>query len=117
MNGTVIKEASETVEKYTSELFLRLRNQSFSVKIENTGTGAQWRLGIPKLIYDQMGRDNATKRVSSPVLSRLLMNTAKHMFRTWRSFDASRQPSQHRTFVRPLQQVTALPTSTQQDLK
>jgi len=49
VNGTVIKEASETVEKYTSELFLRLRGRAFSVKIENTGTGAQWRLGIPRV--------------------------------------------------------------------
>ncbi len=49
IDGTVIKEASDTVEKYTSELFLRLRGRAFSVKVENTGTGAQWRLGIPRV--------------------------------------------------------------------
>ena len=56
VNGTVIKEASETVEKYTSELFLRLRGRAFSVKIENTGTGTQWRLGIPRVDVRPDGR-------------------------------------------------------------
>ena len=56
VNGTVTKEASETVEKYTDELFLRLRGRAFSVKIENTGTGTQWRLGIPRVDLRPDGR-------------------------------------------------------------
>ena len=56
VNGTVIKEVSDTVEKYTGELFLRLRGRSFSVKIENTGTGTQWRLGIPRVDVRPDGR-------------------------------------------------------------
>ena len=56
VNGTVTKEASETVEKYTDELFLRLRGRAFSVKIENTGTGTQWRLGIPRVDVRPDGR-------------------------------------------------------------
>ncbi len=56
VNGTVTKEASETVEKYTDELFLRLRGRAFSVKIENTGTGTQWRLGIPRVDIRPDGR-------------------------------------------------------------
>ncbi len=56
VNGTVTKEASETVEKYTDELFLRLRGRAFSVKIENTGTGTQWRLGVPRVDVRPDGR-------------------------------------------------------------
>ena len=56
VNGTVTKEVSDTVEKYTDELFLRLRGRSFSVKIENTGTGTQWRLGIPRVDLRPDGR-------------------------------------------------------------
>ena len=56
VNGTVTKEVSDTVEKYTDELFLRLRGRSFSVKIENTGTGTQWRLGIPRVDVRPDGR-------------------------------------------------------------
>ena len=56
VNGTVTKEASETVEKYTDELFLRLRGRAFSVKVENTGTGTQWRLGIPRVDLRPDGR-------------------------------------------------------------
>ena len=56
VNGTVTKEVSDTVEKYTGELFLRLRGRSFSVKIENTGTGTQWRLGIPRVDVRPDGR-------------------------------------------------------------
>lgn len=56
VNGTVTKEVSDTVEKYTDELFLRLRGRSFSVKIQNTGTGTQWRLGIPRVDLRPDGR-------------------------------------------------------------
>lgn len=56
VNGTVTKEVSDTVEKYTGELFLRLRGRSFSVKIQNTGTGTQWRLGIPRVDVRSDGR-------------------------------------------------------------
>lgn len=56
VNGTVTKEVSDTVEKYTDELFLRLRGRSFSVKIQNTGTGTQWRLGIPRVDVRPDGR-------------------------------------------------------------
>ena len=56
VNGTVTKEASATVEKYTGDLFLRLRGRGFSVKIENSNTGTQWRLGIPRVDIRPDGR-------------------------------------------------------------
>ncbi len=56
VNGTVTKEASATVEKYTGDLFLRLRGRGFSVKIENSNTGTQWRLGVPRVDIRPDGR-------------------------------------------------------------
>ena len=47
--GTITRSATSPVEKYTSQLDMRVRGRQMSIKIESTTEGVQWQLGSPRL--------------------------------------------------------------------
>ena len=54
--GAVVRSATAPVEKYTSQLDMRVRGRQMSIKIESTTTGVQWQLGSPRLDMRVDGR-------------------------------------------------------------
>jgi len=55
---TVSKEVSNTVEKFTDQLHVRIRGRSFAFKIQSSILGATWRLGSPRVEVRPDGNDN-----------------------------------------------------------
>ena len=53
---TVSKEVSNTVEKFTDQLHVRIRGRSFAFKIQSSILGATWRLGSPRVEVRPDGR-------------------------------------------------------------
>lgn len=54
--GTVTRTATVPVEKFTDQVFLRIRGRQLSFKIESTGLGTTWQLGSPRLDIRADGR-------------------------------------------------------------
>jgi len=54
--NTVTKVASVPVERFTDQIFIRLRGRSMSIKVESNQTGTAWRLGAPRLELRTDGR-------------------------------------------------------------
>jgi hypothetical protein len=50
------KETSSVVEQFTSDVDLRLRGRSFALKVSNSDTENQWRLGTPRVELRPDGR-------------------------------------------------------------
>ena len=48
-SDSVTRTVSAPIEQYTNQLFLRARGRQMAIKVENTATGVQWRLGSPRL--------------------------------------------------------------------
>ena len=55
-DNTVTKTASVPVEQSTSQLFLRLRGRSMSLRVSSGNAGTSWRLGSPRLELRTDGR-------------------------------------------------------------
>lgn len=54
--ATTTRSATVPVEQFTNQVNLRLRGRSFSMKIQSTGAGVQWRLGSPRVEVRPDGR-------------------------------------------------------------
>ena len=52
----VVLRAVVTVEQFTDQVYVRLRGRSFSLKINSTTTGVEWRLGTPRVDIRPDGR-------------------------------------------------------------
>ena len=55
-SGTVTRTASSPVEKFTEQIFLRVRGRQVSFKIESSSTGIAWQLGSPRIDMRPDGR-------------------------------------------------------------
>mgnify|MGYP003150784906 FL=1 len=55
-SGTVTRTASSPVEKFTEQIFLRIRGRQVSFKIESSSTGIAWQLGSPRIDMRPDGR-------------------------------------------------------------
>jgi hypothetical protein len=55
-SDSAIRTATSPVEQYTDKIDLRARGRQMSVRIENTGTGVNWRLGAPRIDARADGR-------------------------------------------------------------
>lgn len=54
--ANVIRSATTPVEQWTNEVDMRLRGRSFALKVESSGTGTAWKLGIPRVDLRPDGR-------------------------------------------------------------
>ena len=55
-SNAVTRSATTPVEQFTDQVYVRLRGRSFSLKINSTTTGVEWRLGTPRVDIRQDGR-------------------------------------------------------------
>lgn len=56
----VIRSATVPVEKFTGQVYIRVRGRQMSMKIDSTGLGVQWQLGSPRIDIRQDGRAGGT---------------------------------------------------------
>ena len=54
--GTVTRTATVPIEKFTDQVFLRIRGRQISFKVESTGLGTTWQFGSPRLDMRPDGR-------------------------------------------------------------
>jgi len=54
--NAVTRSATTPVEQFTDQVYVRLRGRSFSLKINSTTTGVEWRLGTPRVDIRPDGR-------------------------------------------------------------
>ena len=54
--GTVTRTASSPVEKFTEQIFLRVRGRQVSFKVESSSTGIAWQLGSSRIDMRPDGR-------------------------------------------------------------
>jgi hypothetical protein len=55
-SASVVKTASVPVEKFTGQVFVRVRGREMAIKISSTGLGTQWQLGTPRIDIRSDGR-------------------------------------------------------------
>jgi|TARA_X000001388_G_scaffold46397_2_gene33012 hypothetical protein len=55
-NATVTRTATTPVEKFTGEVFTRVRGRQMAIKIESSATGVTWQLGSPRIDMRPDGR-------------------------------------------------------------
>ena len=55
-SNAVTRSATTPIEQFTDQVYVRLRGRSFSLKINSTTTGVEWRLGTPRVDIRQDGR-------------------------------------------------------------
>ena len=55
-SDSAIRTATSPVEQYTDKIDLRARGRQMSIRVENTGTGVNWRLGAPRMDVRPDGR-------------------------------------------------------------
>ena len=55
-SNDVTRTATSPVEKFTNQIFVRMRGRSVALKIENSMTGVTWRLGSPRVDLRPDGR-------------------------------------------------------------
>jgi len=55
-SNPVVKTATLPVERFTDQLFIRIRGRSLSLRVESAQTGTAWRLGSPRLEVRTDGR-------------------------------------------------------------
>jgi len=55
-SGTVTRTASSPVEKFTEQIFLRVRGRQVSFKVESSSTGIAWQLGSSRIDMRPDGR-------------------------------------------------------------
>jgi hypothetical protein len=51
--------ASANVEKFTEQIFLRVRGRQFAIKVVSTEIGVMWQLGATRIEFRQDGRRGA----------------------------------------------------------
>ncbi len=54
--ANVVRSATTPVEQWTNEVDMRLRGRSFALKVESSGAGTAWKLGIPRVDLRPDGR-------------------------------------------------------------
>jgi len=54
--GSVTRSATTPVEQWTNEVDMRLRGRSFALKVQSSGIGTAWKLGIPRVDLRPDGR-------------------------------------------------------------
>jgi len=54
--GSVTRTATSPVEKFTEQIFLRVRGRQVSFKVESTAQGVTWQLGSPRIDMRPDGR-------------------------------------------------------------
>ena len=54
--GSVTRTATSPVEKFTEQIFLRVRGRQVSFKVESTAQGVMWQLGSPRIDMRPDGR-------------------------------------------------------------
>jgi len=55
-SSAVVRSASVPIEEFTGQAFVRIRGRQIAVKIESTGLGVTWKLGIPRIDLRPDGR-------------------------------------------------------------
>jgi len=55
-SGSAVRTATNPVEQYTDQVFVRARGRQVAIRVENTATGVKWRLGSPRLDMRADGR-------------------------------------------------------------
>jgi len=55
-NATVTRSATVPIEKFTGQVFVRVRGRQMAFKMESTELGVAWKLGIPRLEMRADGR-------------------------------------------------------------
>ena len=55
-SGTVARTQTSPVDEFTEQLHVRLRGRSYSLRVESTSIGVQWKLGSPRLDAKPDGR-------------------------------------------------------------
>ena len=55
-SGSVTRTATSPVEKFTEQIFLRVRGRQVSFKVESTAQGVTWQLGSPRIDMRPDGR-------------------------------------------------------------
>ena len=55
-SGSATRTATNPVEQYTDQVFVRARGRQLSIKVENTAVGVKWRLGSPRIDVRPDGR-------------------------------------------------------------
>ena len=55
-NATVTRSATIPIEKFTGQVFVRVRGRQMAFKMESTELGVAWKLGIPRLEMRADGR-------------------------------------------------------------
>jgi len=55
-SATVTRTARVPIEKFTGQVYIRVRGRQMIMKLESTGVGVQWQLGYPRIDIRQDGR-------------------------------------------------------------
>jgi hypothetical protein len=55
-NAAVTRTATVPIEKYTGQVYIRVRGRQMIMKISSTALGVQWQLGYPRIDIRQDGR-------------------------------------------------------------
>jgi hypothetical protein len=55
-NATVTRTAQVPIEKYTGQIYIRVRGRQMIMKVSSTALGVQWQLGYPRIDIRQDGR-------------------------------------------------------------
>jgi len=55
-SATVTRTARVPIEKFTGQVYIRVRGRQMIMKLESTGEGVQWQLGHPRIDIRQDGR-------------------------------------------------------------
>lgn len=59
-SAPVVRSATVPVEKFTGQVYIRVRGRQMSMRIDSTGLGVQWQLGSPRIDIRQDGRAGGT---------------------------------------------------------
>lgn len=55
-NATITRTATVPIEKFTGQVFIRVRGRQMILRMESTGIGVTWQLGSPRIDIRQDGR-------------------------------------------------------------
>jgi hypothetical protein len=55
-NATVTRTAQVPIEKFTGQVYIRVRGRQMIIKVESAGLGVQWQLGFPRIDIRADGR-------------------------------------------------------------
>ena len=55
-SATITRTATVPIEQFTGQAYVRIRGRQLAIKLESTGIGVAWQLGIPRLDMRPDGR-------------------------------------------------------------